>query len=319
VRGNYDLILQDELNHPSLFLLNHHLKRHLKLSQDGEIRPPIVSIVHHLRSHEAHPPALRLLYRRIEQAYLRSVDGFLVNSWTTRRAVESLLEQPRPVHVAYPAADHLPRPPLEELRRRAESPLNKGEPLHILFLGNVIPRKGLHTVINALALLVRTDASPPCRLHVIGSLSVDQGYTRHIRALANKHTLGDSIKFYGTVEDAQLSTLLAAGHILAVPSFEGFGIVYLEAMAHGLCPIGGAQSAAQEIITQGETGFLVPLENAHALAKLFAQLAATPERLAACRLAALEWYSMYPTWSETFSSTSRWLHEVTWLEKSNDI
>jgi hypothetical protein len=62
-----DLLLQDELNHASLFLLNRRLRK--------EVRYPLVSIVHHLRSSERRPTWQNTLYRRIERNYLESMDG----------------------------------------------------------------------------------------------------------------------------------------------------------------------------------------------------------------------------------------------------
>ena len=52
--ADFDLLLQDELNHPSLFWLNWRLKR--------QVHYPLVSIVHHLRQSEQHPRGLRSLY-----------------------------------------------------------------------------------------------------------------------------------------------------------------------------------------------------------------------------------------------------------------
>ena len=46
----------------------------------GAAAYPFISIVHHLRSSEAHPEVPMALYRRVETAYLRSVDGFVFNS-----------------------------------------------------------------------------------------------------------------------------------------------------------------------------------------------------------------------------------------------
>ena len=74
--ADVDVLLQDELNHPSLFGVNRRLR--------GRVRYPIVSIVHHLRSSEEHPPLLRRLYRQVESLYLNSVDAFIYNSHTTR-------------------------------------------------------------------------------------------------------------------------------------------------------------------------------------------------------------------------------------------
>ena len=100
---HYDILLQDELNHPSLFLLNHLLRR---LSS-----APILSVVHPLRIAEDHSVRLMPLYRGVERAYLRSVHGFIYNSRTTRASVEPVLGGEMPHVVAYPAADHRQPPP----------------------------------------------------------------------------------------------------------------------------------------------------------------------------------------------------------------
>ena len=91
----FDILLQDELNHPSLFKLNGRLKANY----------PIISIVHHLRVSEAHSPWQMPLYEAVEQSYLQSVDGFIFNSDTTRLVVERWLEEKRPYVVAPPAGN----------------------------------------------------------------------------------------------------------------------------------------------------------------------------------------------------------------------
>jgi len=67
--GRFDILIQDELNHPSLIGAN--------------CRPhpyPIVSLVHHLRCSELRPKWQNDFYRVIEKKYLQSVDGFVFNS-----------------------------------------------------------------------------------------------------------------------------------------------------------------------------------------------------------------------------------------------
>ena len=91
MNGGYDLILQDELNHPSLAWANGRL---------GPGRPALVAIVHHLRSCEARPGWQNALYRAVETRYLRSVDACVYNSQTTRHAVEELVGKVRPHVVA---------------------------------------------------------------------------------------------------------------------------------------------------------------------------------------------------------------------------
>src|SRR5512136_3108376 len=113
-----DLLLQDELNHPSLFILNQHLRR--------QIDYPIVSIVHHLRINEAFPEWQSRIYRMIEQHYLFGVDGFIFNSLTTCREVDSLHIESnvrrRPSLIAYPGGDHLnPSISESEIIQRAQN------------------------------------------------------------------------------------------------------------------------------------------------------------------------------------------------------
>ena len=84
-----DVLLQDELNHPSLFTLNRRLPH---------ASPPRLAIVHHLRSSEHHPAWLMPLYRSIERRYLGSVHGLIYNSFTTRLAVEACTPPPQFSH-----------------------------------------------------------------------------------------------------------------------------------------------------------------------------------------------------------------------------
>ncbi len=70
-----DVLIQDELNHPSLVWVNRRLA--------GRVPYRTVSLVHHLRSDEEHPFYLRWFYRWLERSYLNSVDSLIANSVTT--------------------------------------------------------------------------------------------------------------------------------------------------------------------------------------------------------------------------------------------
>jgi glycosyltransferase involved in cell wall biosynthesis len=155
-QSSFDLLLQDELNHPSLFWLNRQLQRHLSC--------PLVSIVHHLRSSENHPPLLLNIYRWIERQYLRTIDGFVFNSKTTHATVEALLKEQKPQVIAYPAADHI-RGVMDPalVVKRAHDP----GPLRLVFVGNVTPRKACHVLLTALADLPKGS----WQLKIIGEIS----------------------------------------------------------------------------------------------------------------------------------------------------
>src|SRR5690606_8282686 len=147
----------DELNHPSLFWLNRRLH--------GKVSYPIISIVHHLRSSEARPRWQNWFYWLIEQRYLASVDGFIFNSQTTRQVVQGLVGTSQPYVVALPAGDRFqPAITPQQIEARAHQP----GPLRLLFVGNLIARKGLHFLLEAVAQLPKSD----WQLDVVGDTAV---------------------------------------------------------------------------------------------------------------------------------------------------
>lgn len=290
-----DLWLQDELNHPSLFWVNRRLR--------AATHAPIVTVVHHLRCSEEHPAPLLRIYRRVERAYLQTVDALLANSRTTLATVEALGIE-RPAHVAWPAADHLePDATIDAASIAARALL--GGPLRILFVGNVIPRKGLHLLVDALA---RSDA--PWTLSVVGQLAVDSGYARRVVAQARTQGLLPHIRFLGRLDDAALVDAYRSHHVLAVPSYEGFGIAYLEAQRFGLPVIALTTGAAREAILDGQTGYLVEPGDAAAIARHLARLEADRPLLAGMGMAARLRYELHPTWAASMDGAVRWLETV---------
>ncbi len=77
--GSFDLVLEDELVHPSFFILNTGLRSLIKC--------PIIAVVHHLRSHEERPDWQNRFYGIVEKRFLRTVDGFIFNSRATLNTV----------------------------------------------------------------------------------------------------------------------------------------------------------------------------------------------------------------------------------------
>lgn len=293
-RLDVDILLEDELNHPSLALHNRRLL--------WQGRFPVLSIVHHLRSSELHPSWLAPLYRLVERHYLRGVEGFVFNSRTTRRAVEALRGLCAPGVIATPGGDRFGRTGEAEMIARSR---NAG-PLRMLFAGNLIPRKGLHTLLAALRLLPTTG----WELHVAGRDDLDPSYTVRLRRMAAP--FGQRVRFLGRLPDGALAEEMRAAHVLVAPStYEGFGIVYLEGMACGLPGIATSAGAAEEIVENGVSGFIVPPEDPPELARAMASLLIDREKLLAMRLAARRRYLDFPTWEETAEKIREYLY--TWL------
>lgn len=294
--ARYDIVLQDELNHPSLFLLNYKMRR-----SDHEV--PLISVVHHLRSDEDHPAYARLLYRTIERAYLRSVDGFIFNSNTTRARVLSHRRDEAPGIVAFPAADHLAPPPEPSVIAAIEERRATGGPLRLLFVGNVIRRKGLHTVLDALAQNARGNV----HLNVAGSLESEPAYATEIKRSIGVLGLQDQVSLRGRVDTAMLRGLFSESDVLVVPSYEGFGIVYLEAMSYGLPVIATTAGAAHEVVQHAHNGFLTAPGDARAVGEAITTLANDRNILARMGAAARARFDAHPTWRETFSGVRDWL------------
>lgn len=287
-----DVLLQDELNHPSLFHLNHRLRR--------TVRYPLVSIVHHLRSSEAYPAWQKFFYRWIERQYIASVDGFVFNSCTTRDEVSAMLGcTPAKSVVAHPAGDRFnPQIDSAMICNRAREP----GALRIVFVGNLISRKGLHVLIDALARL----PAEMWQLVIVGNPKVDAHYVQKIRA----RNL-ENVQWAGALQDDALANVLAQSQLLVVPSeYEGYGIVYLEAMSFGLPAIATTAGAAREIITDSVNGFLIAPNDVATLAARIEQLARDRERLARMSLAARERFLAQPSWDTTLTWLRNYLLEL---------
>jgi glycosyltransferase involved in cell wall biosynthesis len=291
-----DLLLQDELNHPSLFFLNRELRR--------SSAAPVIAIVHHLRTSEQNPVIARGLYHRVERAYLRSVDGFLFNSRATRGSVERLIGGAARGMVATPGGDRLgPVPSEPEVLRRC----GEEGPLRVLFVGNIIPRKGLGSVIEALGLI-------PTRLWqltIAGSRNMNPGYAAEIDRAVAARALGGNVRMTGQLDDAELVEAYRTHHVLAVPSqHEGFGIVYLEAMGFGVLPIGSRTGGAAEVIEHGKSGYLVTPGDSRGLADAIACLARDRVLLRALALEARRRFCAFPGWESSMTAAKDHLHEV---------
>jgi glycosyltransferase involved in cell wall biosynthesis len=298
-----DILLQDELNHASMFKLNGQLKK--------ETDYQIISIVHHLRCSELHPGWEKRLYRSIEKRYLQGVDGYVFNSHNTRQVVEDLIGGEKAFVVAFPAGDRLkPVLTLSQINTRAK----QEEPLRLLFLGNVIPRKGLSILLEALTPITHHR----WHLSIVGSLEMDMRYADGIVRKVKANGLDDRVKFFGPLDENELKKVMVSSQLMVIPSsYEGFGIAYLEGMGFGLPAIASAAGGAAEIITHGVDGFLIPPGNSTLLREALYQVIEDRELLAQMSRAALERFQCHPTWEDTTSRIRDFLVNMLEQRESN--
>jgi len=132
--------------------------------------------------------------------------------------------------------------------------------------------KGMDTLITALPrLLTRW---PDLQLAAVG----EGDDLNWLQDLAEEHGVSMHVHFLSGLSYAQLAACYSACEMFALPSRgEGFGLVYLEAMACGKPVIGGAHGGAPEVISDGVTGYLVQHGDAVQLATSIETLLANPE------------------------------------------
>jgi glycosyltransferase involved in cell wall biosynthesis len=235
---------------------------------------------------------------------LQSVDGFIFISRHTQQVVESLAGAGKPYTVAYSAGDRLGGLTPEQITARVAAP----GPRQILFLGAVIPRKGLDVLLQALAPLKNED----WQLTVAGSLTTDPEYARKIYKLISNLGMSHKIRLPGVLLGTDLIACLTQSHILAVPSYmEGLALVYLEGMYYGLVPLASTGGAAGEVITSGRDGFLIPPKDVGGLTAHFQELIGDSQKLLNMSLAARERIARHPTWEHTGATIREFLQRIT--------
>jgi phosphatidylinositol alpha-1,6-mannosyltransferase len=160
---------------------------------------------------------------------------------------------------------------------------DRRDPSVILSIGRLAERYKGHDVLLRALPLVRARV-PGARLVVIG----DGPLRAFLEQLAATEGVADSVNFLGSVADGERDRWLRRARVLAMPSRlragrgggEGFGIVFLEAGAHGVPVVGGDVGGAQDAIVAGETGLLADPNDPVAVADAIAGLLTDDEQWA---------------------------------------
>ena len=165
----------------------------------------------------------------------------------------------------------------------------------LLAVGAIVPRKGYDVLIAALASL----ADLPWRLTIVGDRERDVAAAEMLAGDIRRHRLGDRVDLMGVVAPQHLAALYAAADLFVLASrFEGYGMVYAEAIAYGLPLIGTTAGAVPETVPPG-AGLLVPPDDCRALTDALRRLITQPGERACLAAAARAAAVQLPTWAET--------------------
>jgi glycosyltransferase involved in cell wall biosynthesis len=181
----------------------------------------------------------------------------------------------------------------------APAAARRGDPPTILCVGSVTPRKDQRTLIAALARVV----DRPWRAVVAGADDLDPACAAAVRAAAAP--LGGRVRLLGALDDAALDAAYDGADLFALPSrYEGYGMVYAEAMMRAL-PVVAARNAAAEALIPETAGLLVPPGDDAAMAAALAALLDDPARARAMGDAGRAAALALPGWRETAAAAAR--------------
>jgi glycosyltransferase involved in cell wall biosynthesis len=249
-------------------------------------RLAFIALVHHpLAAETGLGPADCARLRERERRALAAARGILTTSATTARELsEAYGVAPHRLAVAQPGSD-----PVAPAQRRRGS----GDPVQLLSVATLTHRKGHDLLIEALVPL----ADLPWLCRIVGSPHRAPETARDLRRRIASHGLESRILLAGEVDD--IGPCYGDSDIFVLASrYEGYGIVFAEALRHGLPVIATRAGAIPEVVLP-EAGILVPAEDVPALTLALARLIADPaERAryaAGARAAALS----LPSWSDT--------------------
>ena len=257
----------------------------------------LIALVHHplaLESGLSEEQAAAL--RASERAALASTRHVIASSPSTARLlVADYAVAADRISIVPPGTDRVPI-----------TPRMRGSTVELLAVGSVVPRKGYDILLAALTKI--RDLS--WRLVVAGDRTRDLATPRMLDARILRLGLEERITFAGAVTARALHQLYANADLFVLPSrFEGYGMAYAEAIAHGVPVVGTRVSAIPETVPPG-AGVLVPPEDADALAATLRDLIEEPARLAKLAGGARAAAMTFPTWPDSAALFARVLERA---------
>jgi glycosyltransferase involved in cell wall biosynthesis len=216
-------------------------------------RNPLVALVHHPLALESGLDAVTAqALRESERSAFGHVRAVVVTSEPTAGIVaREYAVPPERITVVRPGVDRV-----AAAARRA-----KGDTVNLLSVGSVTPRKGYEILIEVLASL----KALPWHLIIAGDTTRNAAAFARLTADIARFGLQGRVSIAGALTGAELADLYGSADVFVLASlFEGYGMVFGEAIAHGLPVVATAVGAAAEIVP-ADAGILVAPGDANAL------------------------------------------------------
>jgi glycosyltransferase involved in cell wall biosynthesis len=245
----------------------------------------IVSLLHHpLCLENGLDPDRAKTLAESEKAALRHVRHVIVTSPATAAKVHRLFDVPEECISTVLPGTEKPAP-----HARTVSDVTR-----LLCVGTVVPRKGYDLLLEALA-----EVPGAWHLDAVGGLDADPAYAAQVRRQAEERGLGGRITFHGAVAPEELEDFYRMADVFVLASrYEGYGMAYAEALAHGLPVIGSGGGAVRETLPEG-AAIYCPVEDVAALHAALDRLVSDPGERSRLAAAARSAARDLPDWGES--------------------
>ncbi|HLG45755.1 MAG TPA: glycosyltransferase family 4 protein [Reyranella sp.] len=246
---------------------------------------PVVALVHHPLAFEtgltADESDALLASERAALASARQV--VTTSPWTAEALADRFDVTAERLTVILPGTD------------RAPFAAADNRPLCLLSVGAIGVRKSFDLLVEALAPI----ADRPWRLVIAGDRTRDPAATARLHALIIEHRLAGRIETPGTISADQLEALYAAADLFVLASrFEGYGMAFAEALAHGL-PVIGTTGGATPYTVPASAGRLVAPGDVGALTEALRELIDDDGKRRALAAGARAAAAHLPSWEES--------------------
>ncbi len=256
----------------------------------GATRPAVLL---HLDNHAdmQYSPGIRWLIGRLAPR----IDSIVAVSDGVRRAAEEGFAVARRIEVIRPGIE-LQRFRPERANGREVASLRKGGSRVIGTVARLVEQKAVQVLLDAAGRLIGEGLD--LRVLIVG----DGPQQTMLQGRVKQLGIDEKVDFLGYRED--VVSAYAAMDVFVLPSrFEGFGIVFLEAMAMGVPVVGTRVVGSEEAVQEGKTGLLVQSDDAPALAAAVRRLLEDPDLARKLRRGATDWISRHGSRDRMVSRT----------------
>jgi len=247
---------------------------------------PVVVLVHQLPS-AAEADDEQIAAEQALEAPLLRADRLIAVSTHGRDMLTARGVSPDRIAVVSPGYDRLPAAGLDKVPQVAGA-------VQALCVAQWLPRKGITTLVEAW----NRSAWPQATLELIGETDADPAYTAAVEAIIKRAPPG-AVVVRGVVSDAELQQAYASADFFVLPSrFEGYGMVYAEAMAYGL-PIIACDTGPVPELVGPAAGLFVPPDHVAALTAALDRLVRDAALRRQLATGARQRVAALPRWEDT--------------------